>query len=414
MEFRNAMTILFSHVGYVFKIMLWIIISLIITAAVGVAILIPLWKVFVATTGVLPLVEGLRDTAVSVWSGRVNFRVAIFSLVPQIIDLLRAMTANPGAFTGLIFTLILLYVIYSFVMGLSYYTIGDIIDKLMASNLRFGFASNMALNFKRCCKYSFARLLVSLPIDLGCFTIGLFLAYGLFTVINIFTLPIMLIISVLFCSLRSLLFSGWLPRTLHHPEERVFTSFSRAFTFVKSNLGGLFKAYFVTFSCVYLLASVLTVPTGGLILLVLPSIYYFLLRAVELVGYYKTKGKSFYVDGSTVVNTVDYGVPAVRIECKDCLNGNCANCAKNSALTPRAGEGTEPDCDGFANKDVKEFDGFPDKDVKEFDGFHSKEVSECNADEDVKERDGFINKDIEAQWESDADGAADDPDIENE
>lgn len=32
MEFRNALTILFSNIGYVFKIMLWIIISLIITA----------------------------------------------------------------------------------------------------------------------------------------------------------------------------------------------------------------------------------------------------------------------------------------------------------------------------------------------------------------------------------------------
>lgn len=331
MEFRNAMTILFSHVGYVFKIMLWIIISVIITAAVGVAILIPLWKVFSATTGVVPIVVDLRYILIDVWKGSMNMRVAIFDIVPLLIAILKALATNPGAFTGLVFTVILLYSIYTFVLGLSYYTIGDIINKLMASNLRFGFASNMALNFKNCCKYSFARLLVSLPIDLGCAVIGVALAYGLFEAIGVFTLPVMLILIVLFCSLRSLLFSGWLPRTLHHPEERIFTSFSRAFTFVKSNLGGLFKAYFVTFGCVYLLASVLTVPTGGLIALILPSIYYFLLRAVELVGYYKTKGYSFYVDNSTVVHTVDYGVPAQRIECKDCRNGDCAHCAKNGA-----------------------------------------------------------------------------------
>ena len=203
MEFRNALTILFSNIGYVFKIMLWIIISLIITAAVGVAILIPLWKVFTATTAVLPLVQDLQSTVVEVWTGSVNFRVAVFALVPQIVNILKELATNPGAMTGLVFTVLLLYVIYSFVMGLSYYTIGDIINKLMASNLRFGFASNMALNFKKCCRYSFSRLLVSLPIDICCCVLGIIIAYGLFSVIKIFTLPVMLVIIVLFCSLRA-------------------------------------------------------------------------------------------------------------------------------------------------------------------------------------------------------------------
>ncbi len=335
MEFRNALTILFSNIGYVFKIMLWIIISLIITAAIGAAILIPLWKVFAATTDVSVLVSDLYNTLTSVWNGQVNLRVAIHDMVPQIVVILRSMSSNPGAMTGFVFTVILLYSIYSFVMGLSYYTIADVINKLMASNLRFGFASNMALNLKKCCKYSFARLLVSLPIDLLCVALGLMIAYGLFSVVGVFTLPIMLVLIVVFCSLRSLLFSGWLPRTLHHPEERIFTSFSRAFTFVKSNLGGLFKAYFVTFSCVYLIGTVCAAPTCGLILLVLPSIYYFLLRAVELIGYYKTKGYSFYVDSSTVINTVEYGFRADNQECVKCEDSDCENCGKQDGCVNR-------------------------------------------------------------------------------
>ena len=108
MEFRNALTILFSNIGYVFKIMLWIIISLIITAAVGVAILIPLWKVFTATTAVLPLVQDLQSTVVEVWTGSVNFRVAVFALVPQIVNILKELATNPGAMTGLVFTVLLL------------------------------------------------------------------------------------------------------------------------------------------------------------------------------------------------------------------------------------------------------------------------------------------------------------------
>ncbi len=311
MEFRNALTILFSNIGYVLKILLWILISVVITAAVGAAIMVPLWKAMLAALpSIGALVSDLLNTLTTVWNGTINLRVAIFDIVPQVVEILKTICSNPGLATALVFSLVFLYALYLFLMGLSYYTIGDIINKLMASDLRFGFASNMALNFKKCCRYSASRLLISLPIDLFGFVTGIFIAYGLFTVVGVFTLPIMLILVVLFCSCKALLFSGWLPRTLFHPEERVLISFTRAFPCVKANLGGLFKAYCVTFSCVYLLASVFTVPTCGLILLVLPSIYYFLLRAVELIGYYKTKGYSFYVDSTTVVNTVQYGFRA--------------------------------------------------------------------------------------------------------
>lgn len=44
--------------------------------------------------------------------------------------------------------------------------------------------------------------------------------------------------------------------------------------------------------------------------LILPSMYYFMLRAIELIGYYKTKGLSFYTDATTVINTVEYGFRA--------------------------------------------------------------------------------------------------------
>ncbi len=293
--------------GYVLKILMWILISLLITAAVGAAVLIPIWRVLASTTAVQTIASGIFNTAGEIWNGGLHMRVAIYDLVPRLLNMLEEIATNPAIATGLAFAVLFLYMLYSFIMGLSYYTIADIINKLMSANLRFGFASNMALNFKRCCRYSFAKLLISMPIDILAVVLGILLAYGLLSVVGVFALAIMIVVGVLFFSLKALLFSGWLPRVLHHPEEKLFISFTRAFPFVKANLGGLFKAYVITFGCVYLLASVFTVPTCGLIMLILPSIYYFLLRAVELVGYYKTKGFSFYADSTTVVNTVDYG-----------------------------------------------------------------------------------------------------------
>ena len=123
-------------------------------------------------------------------------------------------------------------------------------------------------------------------------------------------MPILLVIGICICSLRATLLAGWLPRMIFHPEESVYTNFTRSLTYVKSNVGGLFKSYAVTFTIVYLCTTTLAIPTGGLMTLILPSMYYFMLRAIELIGYYKTKGLSFYTDATTVINTVEYGFRA--------------------------------------------------------------------------------------------------------
>ena len=41
--------------------------------------------------------------------------------------------------------------------------------------------------------------------------------------------------------------------------------------------------------------------------IVMPALYYIMLRAIELVGSYKTKGLSFYTDATNVINTVEFG-----------------------------------------------------------------------------------------------------------
>lgn len=326
--------------GYVLKLLAWLLISMLITAAVGAAILIPIWDALVSTTDVQTIVNGIFNIVREMWNGGLHLRVAIYDIVPRAIDLLKEISTQAGLATALAFSGIFLYMLYSFVMGLSYYTIADIINKLMSANLRFGFASNMALNFKKCCRYSFSRLIISLPIDLIAVVIGISMAYGLLSLVGVFSLAIMLVIGVLFFSGKALLFSGWLPRILHHPEERIFTSFSRAFPFVKANLGGLFKSYIITFSVTYLLAAAFTVPTCGIITLLLPSIYYFLLRAVELVGYYKTKGFKFYADSSTVVNTVEFGF---RLSNQSGLNVNSANGESGTDIAVSADSGIGED-----------------------------------------------------------------------
>lgn len=310
MEFKYSLSMLFSNMGYAVKIFLWILICVLITAAIGVAIVLPVWDAINATTDVATHISALEAAIKSVWDGSNSMRGAFSSGMTEVQNVLADLGSNAGITTGLAFIGVFLYAFYCFLFGLSYYALADIINNIMASNLKFGLASNMALNFKKCVKYSLCRLVITLPIDLVFFMIIASIVFGLFRFIGFFVLPISLVVAIVICSLRATLFAGWLPRLLFHPEERVFTAFTRSLTYVKSNVSGLFKSYAVTFTIVYLFSTTFAIPTGGLMSILLPSLYYFILRAIELIGYYKTKGFSFYTDATTVINTVEFGYRA--------------------------------------------------------------------------------------------------------
>lgn len=321
MEFKYSLSMLFSNMGYAVKIFLWILICLLITVAIGVAIVLPVWDAISAVTDVSTHINALQDCLKSVWDGTSSMRGAFTQGVTEVQNIFADLGSRASIATGLVFIGVFLYAFYCFLFGLSYYALADIINNIMASNLKFGLASNLALNCKKCVKYSLCRLAIALPIDLIFFTIMACIVFGLFRFIGFFVLPIELVVGVVICSLRATLFAGWLPRLLFHPEERVFTAFTRSLTYVKSNVSGLFKSYAVTFSLVYLFSTTFAIPTGGLMSLVLPALYYFVLRAIELIGYYKTKGYSFYTDATTVINTVEFGYRAEQQD-KDVENSD--------------------------------------------------------------------------------------------
>lgn len=321
MEFKYSLSMLFSNMGYAVKIFLWILICLLITVAIGVAIVLPVWDAISAVTDVSTHINALQDCLKSAWDGTSSMRGAFTQGMTEVQNIFADLGSRASIATGLVFIGVFLYAFYCFLFGLSYYALADIINNIMASNLKFGLASNLALNCKKCVKYSLCRLAIALPIDLIFFTIMACIVFGLFRFIGFFVLPIALVVGVVICSLRATLFAGWLPRLLFHPEERVFTAFTRSLTYVKSNVSGLFKSYAVTFSLVYLFSTTFAIPTGGLMSLVLPALYYFVLRAIELIGYYKTKGYSFYTDATTVINTVEFGYRAEQQD-KDVENSD--------------------------------------------------------------------------------------------
>lgn len=310
MEFKYSISLLFSNMGYVLKIFLWVLLTMLITACIGAAILIPVFDALAVEPQVATAYGELSGEVNAFLDGGVSIRSFITEAGKDCLMLIRAVGDAGGLVAALVICLIFLYALYTFLVTLSYYPTSYAIDKLMSSNMRIGLASSAALNFRQALKFALCRLLISLPIDIALLVVGALLFAGLFIGIGIFAFPVMLVIIIAVLGLRACFFAGWLPRLLFVKGESYYTSFGRSLRSVKVNIKGLMKAFTITFFASIALISTMAIPTFGLVVVVIPAINYFLFRAIELVGYYKMNGLSFYTDAANVVNTVEFGYRA--------------------------------------------------------------------------------------------------------
>lgn len=307
MEFKHAVELLFTNMGQTLKILVWNIICTAVTFGIGCALLIPCWNSFAATTDVISYLNQVSNT----WNDFVYEGLpamhALRDFVSEIGGAFAEASNNTGTMVGAAFSFVFLYALYCFLIGLSFYPVADMLNNKMASNMNFGFASNMAMNSRKSIRFSAARLSVSLPLDIIFFVIEGCFVFGVFPKIGIGAFTIALLIAILYVASRAVLLAGWLPRMIYYQEENVYVNFFRSLSSVKANIKCLFKAYIITFSLVYICAVVFAFPTFGLLSIVMPPIYYFMIRAIELVGYYKMNGMNFYIDSNTVIDTTEYG-----------------------------------------------------------------------------------------------------------
>lgn len=310
MEFKYALSLLFSNMGYVLKIFGWVLISMIVTACFGAAVLVPIFDALGTKAAVAASFDAFTAEISAFIDGGVSIRAFAEGAASDLVNVFSAIAAEGGLLAALIIAAIFLYALYSFLMSCSYYPTAYSVNQLMSSNMRMGLASSMALNFKHSLRFALARISVSVPIDVALIVLGSLLLWGLLEGIGVFAFPIMIIIGIIVVSLRSCLFAGWLPRLLFVHDESMYTSFGRSLRAVKLNLKGLMKAFVITFFAAYALMAGLALPTFGLTVIVVPSLNYFLFRTIELVGYYKINGLSFYTDAANVVDTVEFGYRA--------------------------------------------------------------------------------------------------------
>ena len=77
MEFKYSLSLLFSNLGHAFKIFLWIVLCLVLSLAIGAAIILPIWNMIASSTDVNTYVMAIKDSLATVWNGTSTIRASI-------------------------------------------------------------------------------------------------------------------------------------------------------------------------------------------------------------------------------------------------------------------------------------------------------------------------------------------------
>ncbi|MBO5983279.1 MAG: hypothetical protein J6Q06_05395 [Clostridia bacterium] len=307
MELKHSVSFMIGNMGYLGKIFIWMLVCTLVVGGLAAAIYIPSGSALAKNEEILVEIDHINVVVSQYLQDEISLYEGVEDIEQHIVKIVNVLLSNAGAMAGFIIAAICLYCLYLFLTGISHYTIGYITNELMTSNTKYGFVAAMLKNIKTACRFSACKMLISCPLDLSIIAVICATGFGLLKVIGFPALAIALILGVCLFSLRAMLYAGWIPRILFNPEEKMFAALSRSLSSVKQNFGGFFKTFATIFFTAYGCISVLTVPTFGVVNLLVPSTYFFVLRSVELIGYYKLNGMSFYVDPRTVVNTIEYG-----------------------------------------------------------------------------------------------------------
>ncbi len=307
MEFKYALSVMFSHMGYVLKVAIWILIVVLISIGIGVAVFLPIADLIAQNTSAGLHFDSIVQSVNSFASGTMSIKALGDSAYLGVNAMFDAVFGFGAGVAAIFFGITFVYFIGGFMLNIASFNLSVIFNNILSSNMRIGFVNTLIMNLKKACQYALAKTLFGYVFDAIFAIIFVALGFALFKALSIVSFPIMLVLFALYASYRSLVFADWLPRLMFHGDEKIFIALSRSLSFIKRNYKGFLKIYIISYITSYLIMSAVALPTCGLIFIIMPACYMTLLRIAELIGHYKVKGLKFYVDATTVINTVEFG-----------------------------------------------------------------------------------------------------------
>ncbi len=296
MRFRNSVRLLMENFKNVYKILVYKLVILVVTAALISALLLPGLMEILESAEMTAFVEDIREFVRALIGGNSEFLAGFqeqFKVtVAALAKLLDSMMSR------IVWSLVGVAVVYllgRFMDTLGYFSIGSILNDRMGTYAETPFAAAYIRNLGRASLYSIVYVPVVFLFDVIVIALCWFLFFYLFSFLNVFLSLFFSMTFIVLCqALKLTLTSMWLPAMASDN-----MSVGQAMRFgrksQKKQWNKVYSTYIVTVYVVIILNVVAAVCTFGSALLVTVPASYFLFICEQFVNYYTVQGKKYFI-----------------------------------------------------------------------------------------------------------------------
>lgn len=301
MPIYHSLSILLNRYALVFKIITYFLIVTLLLGIIAVSILAP------ALSGVTEqiqvngffekLLQGVRELITGNPHSQESLQ-EVYNIWNKIVD-----SFTPKMFTTIVVVLVVFLILAKFIYSLAYISYSDIINNFMSSNARYGFISNFISNLKRSLLYGLLSLVTIFPYELAVLVSGYFIYVGLSKITSfLIALPILMIYICILMSLKSTIFSGWLPGMVRD-NKKIHVALRESTSSIKKIFISAFGIYIVAYflAAMFIVLSIISTFGAGVIISVPTVITFFI--TLESVIYYNATNHRYYINEKTVIET---------------------------------------------------------------------------------------------------------------
>lgn len=302
MSFKHSLSILTSRFSITYKLLVFLIVITFLFSVLTVCAVYPTLSDLRNNMNELDLGNAVKGYVREALQGNPEKQAEAYEMLSAKFDQATEIVRNNSLQINLsIVWLVLIYLLYVVFFSWGQYCVSDVINHHMSSNSKFGFSSNLIVNFKKAMRYS----LLYTAITIG-FMIVVALLYWLsfatlFKVAPLIGLASAVAIFVFAMAVRRALLFGWIPAMVADGLD-VVDALKKAMSLLKQRFTyafGLYLIYYVAWLGLTIAITVFTFFVGTLFAI---SVSLALAQACDLVIYYRTVGKRYYID---VLNVVD-------------------------------------------------------------------------------------------------------------
>ncbi len=292
MSFKNAFKLLLGKFGYVWGILLYVVVMLTVLISLGLTFLKPVYAAFSAA-GVW---DKLNATVLAFLDGATLSE--LYALIGDVFSTVKNIFATDAAafWSSLLFIFIVVTFLYRFIMGLCELPLVSVIEGVMTDNAKYGYLGKYVSFLGKSSLFSLIKMMITVLYDTAMYGL-LFLLFRLLNGISLLLVPFGLMLAfVVLMTFRYCMISAWSPYVIVE-NCKLFSAFGKSVKFAFKHFGALYSTWFITWMIIVAINVLVGIFTFGVGLLITIPICIFFVSLLNMTFFYGRTKRSYYVDG---------------------------------------------------------------------------------------------------------------------